>query len=211
MILYSIKTFFKTDKARKGGLGRGKHILWKGKCEDPLMKRCVSVKMTILKEAVGKERDSSPDIFIRWNLVSVDWRAVGKIGVCRRGGRPWVCVCGIYILTLIVFYCADASPSFLLFSVVLSLCSCTCQVPNWPSPPPQGAGHHPNSLCSGDEDLSGGVISFPLWCENCNGKKMLINFSKLTAWGRILNNNNKKPWIELIKLFQNSKDHCWLL
>lgn len=39
-------------------------------------------------------------------------------------------VCGIYTLTLIAFYCMDASPLFfLLFSVVLGLCSCACQVP----------------------------------------------------------------------------------
>ena len=35
MILYSGKTFFKTDKARKGGLGRENLHFEKEKCEDP--------------------------------------------------------------------------------------------------------------------------------------------------------------------------------
>ena len=35
MILYSSKTFFKTDKARKGGLGRENLHFEKEKCEDP--------------------------------------------------------------------------------------------------------------------------------------------------------------------------------
>lgn len=76
------------------------------------MKRCVSVKMTNLKGGSREERDSSPDIFIQVKSGFSGLEGIGKTGVCRGEERPWACVCGIYILTLIVFYCADASPSF---------------------------------------------------------------------------------------------------
>lgn len=65
MILYSGKTFFKTDKARKGGLEEKTYTLKRKNVRIPLMKRCVSVKMTILKGGSREERDSSPDIFIQ--------------------------------------------------------------------------------------------------------------------------------------------------
>lgn len=71
MILYSGKTFFKTDKARKGGLGRETYTLKRKNVRIPLMKRCVSVKMTILKGGSREERDSSliflsGEIWFQW-------------------------------------------------------------------------------------------------------------------------------------------------
>lgn len=78
-----------------------------------LMKGCVVAKMTTLEEGGREEKYSPPLLSIQVKSSLNDWRAVRKHEeVVAEEEQPVVglYVCGIYSLTLIAFYCVDASP-----------------------------------------------------------------------------------------------------
>lgn len=97
------------------------------------MEDCILGKMAILEGRCREEKDFSLDIFIQGKsaLSGIEGSRGNKETVVGEE-RPAldVHVCGIYTLTHYILLCGCFPLLFLLFSVVLGLCSCACQVSN---------------------------------------------------------------------------------
>lgn len=122
--LYSpIKTFFKKDRCRRRG-EREKKTPWKGKNRRVLLREgYIWGKMTILDRGGGGRDKKTLCRFSEWKDGKERRKGVACLGLF---------MCGIYMLTLIAFYCVDAFPRF-SFSSLLSRVSAAALVrsPNW--------------------------------------------------------------------------------